>query len=151
MEWSNDLIVEFLELYEKESCIWNPSDPRHKNRNHVQDSWRNISDNLSIKLSISELKKKKDSLMSTYRKMASKVRASKKTGSGSDDVYKPDWFAYEKMAKFLHAVVQPRTTITSEVNIILFSYNIRIFLNMIQIIQYNIKTIFFLWHFLNNY
>jgi len=118
MEWSNDLVSEFLELYEKEPSIWNPSDPWHKNRNNIQDSWKNISDNLSVKFSISELKKKKDSLMSTFRKLASKVRASKKTESGTDDVYKPDWFANEKMATFLHGVFQPRMTISSEVNII---------------------------------
>lgn len=55
--------------------------------------------------------------MSTYRKLAAKVRASKKTESGADDVFKPDWFAYEKMATFLHGVFQPRKTISSEVNI----------------------------------
>lgn len=37
MEWSNDVIIEFLELYEnKPSIIWNPKDPQH--RNYVQDS-----------------------------------------------------------------------------------------------------------------
>lgn len=118
MDWSNDLVIEFLELYEKEPSIWNPSDPRHKNRNSIQDSWKTISDNLSVKFSVTDLKKKKDSLMSTFRKLASKVRASKKTGSGTDDIYKPDWFAYDKMASFLHGVFQPRMTISTEVNII---------------------------------
>lgn len=59
MKWSNDLITEFLELYEKQPSIWNPSDPGHKNRNQVQDSWQNISDHLSVQLPIADLKKKK--------------------------------------------------------------------------------------------
>ena len=88
---------------------------------------KNIQDHLSVQLPIADLKKKKDSLMSTYRKLASRVRASKKTGSGTEEVFKPDWFAFEKMATFLHGVFQPRITISSEVNIIYLAiYKIRI-------------------------
>lgn len=118
MEWSNDLIMEFLDLYHRQPSIWNPRHPQHKNRNHVQDSWKNISNNLSVKLSTSDLKKKKDSLMATFRKLSLRVMASKKTGSGTDDVFKPDWFAYKKMATFLHGVFQPRKTKSSQVNAI---------------------------------
>lgn len=60
MEWSNEQIAQFLELYEGEPSIWNPSDPNHKIRNHVHDAWGRISKNLSAgEYSISELKKKK--------------------------------------------------------------------------------------------
>jgi len=54
--------------------------------------------------------------MSTFRKLASKVKGSKKTGSDTADVYKPDWFAYEVMAKFLHGVLQPRVTQNTDVS-----------------------------------
>jgi len=60
MKWSNEQIVQFLELYEGEPSIWNPSDPNHKLRNHVHDAWGRISKNLSAgEYPISELKKKK--------------------------------------------------------------------------------------------
>lgn len=114
MEWSNELVLEFLELYEKEPCIWNPKHPQHKIRK-VQDAWDSISRNLSQKYSINDLKKKKDSLMATYRKLINKVKASKKAGAGSDSTFKPEWFAYEVMARFLHGVCQPHTTKSSEV------------------------------------
>ncbi|KAL4091218.1 hypothetical protein QTP88_025943 [Uroleucon formosanum] len=116
MEWSNDLILEFLELYEQEPCIWNPKHPQYKIRNTVYDSWENISKNLSVPYSISDLRKKKYSLMATFRKLVNKVKASKKTGSGLD-IYKPDWFAYEAMAKFLHSVNQPNTIKSSRVSV----------------------------------
>lgn len=116
MEWSNEQIAQFLELYEGEPSIWNPSDPNHKIRNHVHDVWGRISKNLSAgEYSISELKKKKDSLMGTFRKLSLKVKASKRTGSGTDGVFKPEWFAYEHMARFLHGVFQPRQTKNAEV------------------------------------
>jgi len=87
MEWSNEQIAQFLELYEGEPSIWNPSDANHKIGNHVHDAWGRISKNLSeAEYSISELKKK-NSLMGTYRKLSLKVKARKKTGSGMDGVF----------------------------------------------------------------
>jgi len=59
MEWSNELIVQFFELYEGEPSIWNPSDSNHKLRNSVHDAWGRISENLRAEYPISELKKKK--------------------------------------------------------------------------------------------
>jgi len=118
MEWSNELILEFLDLYKQEPCIWNPKHSQHKSRNSVNDSWENISKNLSVPYSISDLKKKKDSLMATFRKLHNRVKSSKKTGSGLDDIYKPNWFAYEAMTKFLHSVNEPNTTKSSEVKCI---------------------------------
>jgi len=78
MEWSNELILEFFDLYEQEPCIWNPKHSLHKVRNSVHDSWKNIAQNLSVQYSISDLKKKKDLLMATFRKLNNKVKASKK-------------------------------------------------------------------------
>lgn len=73
--------------------------------------------NFSVKTDITEIKKKKDSLMATYRKLLSKVKLSKGTGSGAKDVFKPDWFAYDAMA-FLHGVYTPKKTISTEVSLI---------------------------------
>ena len=44
----------------------------------MNDSWGNISKNLSQKYIIGELKKKKNSLMATFRKLANRVKSSKK-------------------------------------------------------------------------
>lgn len=117
MEWTNELILEFLELYKKEPCIWNPKHPKYNNRCAVHVSWHNISKNLSQKLTIIELKKKKDSLMATFRKIENKMKSRKKTGSGLD-IYKPHWFAYEFMAKFLREPHQLHATKYTEVKYI---------------------------------
>lgn len=58
MEWSNEVVLEFLSLYEAEPIIWNPRDPNHKNRNSIHDAWKRIEEQMSIKYSIAELKKK---------------------------------------------------------------------------------------------
>lgn len=94
MEWDNSFTLQFKSLYEKEEAIWNPRDPNHKNKLKVADAWENICKSLSKDISVVELKKKKESLMSTYRNLYQKVLQSKKSGAGSDEVYKPTWFCF---------------------------------------------------------
>ncbi|CAH1183961.1 unnamed protein product [Phaedon cochleariae] len=116
MEWSNEVVLEFLSLYEEESSIWNPRDPNHKNRNLIHDAWKRIEEKMSIKCSIAELKKKKETLMGTLRKLLQKVKASSKTGSGTDEVFKPEWFAFDFMHRFLQGVYLPIQTKDSEMS-----------------------------------
>jgi len=74
MEWANELLLGFLDLYEQEPCIWNPKHLLHKIRNSVHDSWNSISKNLSQKYTISDLKQKKNSLVTTFRKLVNTVK-----------------------------------------------------------------------------
>lgn len=114
MEWTNELIFEFLTLYENEPALWNSSSPQHKNKNDVHDAWLRIKSNLADgTIPITELKKKKENLMSTYRKVKAKIKESMKTGSGTDSIYKPEWPFYDIMAKFLDNVYKPRKTKTT--------------------------------------
>jgi hypothetical protein len=43
LEWSNKLILEFLQLYEQEPCTRNHKSSRHKVQSAVHDSWDSIS------------------------------------------------------------------------------------------------------------
>lgn len=65
--WSNETIMEFLNLYEKYPVIWDPQNVNHKNRNLVFDAWAAIANEMSVTCTIETLKKKKESLMATYR------------------------------------------------------------------------------------
>lgn len=89
--WSNDEVMEFLELYKSEEILWNPNHSYHKNRREVDQAWERIKHNLGIDCSISDLKKKKESLMSSYR-------LNKKKNSST---FSPTWFAYSIMDSFL--------------------------------------------------
>ncbi|GBN00078.1 hypothetical protein AVEN_69853-1 [Araneus ventricosus] len=53
--------------------------------------------------------------MVTYGKRAIKVKNCARTGAGVYEVYKKEFFAYEKMASFLHSVYTPRGTETTEI------------------------------------
>ncbi|XP_060865952.1 uncharacterized protein LOC132941794 isoform X2 [Metopolophium dirhodum] len=117
--WTNNVIIEFLNLYEKERCIWDPRDENHKIQNVVTNAWDRIALSLSVPFSVIEIKKKKDSLMATYRKLNRKVKKSKRTSrteSGYEHVYQPDWFAYSQMNKFLHSIYLVKSTTSPEVD-----------------------------------
>lgn len=115
MEWPNELVLDFLTFYEIEAVIWNPALPNHKNRNEVYDAWKRIEEKMEKKFTVTELKKKKDSLMASYRTWLKKVKDTIKSGAGTEDIYKPNWFAYEMMDRFLKDKNVPRETLTSEV------------------------------------
>lgn len=113
-EWSTDITLEFLHLYEMESVIWDPKNPTHKDRNEIADAWKRIRDALSIECSVKMLKRKKESLMASFRTLFTKVKESRESSSG--EVFKPCWFAYETMENFLKTVYQPRKSNSMEVN-----------------------------------
>ncbi|KOB78157.1 Uncharacterized protein OBRU01_01821 [Operophtera brumata] len=116
MEWSNELTLEFLRLYEREEAIWKSTTPQHKNKNEVHEAWLRIRNQIKDgAISITDLKKKKENLMSTYRKVNAKVKDSTRKGRGADGIYRPEWPFYSTMAKFLDDVYKPRNTKTTVV------------------------------------
>ncbi|KAL0831804.1 hypothetical protein ABMA28_001336 [Loxostege sticticalis] len=93
MSWNNDNVLEFLELYKKEQLLWDPKHPLHRNRSEVTDAWLRIQLSLSINCSIPDLKKKKESLMTSFRMHLNKKK--------SQEGYHTTWFAYPLMESFL--------------------------------------------------
>lgn len=94
MSWTNDVVLEFLEHYRTEQLIWDPKHPLHRNRSEVNDAWLRIQNNLSVHCSVTDLKKKKESLMTSFR-----LHFSRKKKSPND--YRITWFAYPLMESFL--------------------------------------------------
>nr|CAI5850894.1 unnamed protein product [Callosobruchus analis] len=104
MEWTNDLSLKFVNIYEKFLILWDPS---HK----LNEAWVAISEELEI--GVPELKKKMTSLLATYRKVRKKLAITGKSGSGADDDLSPVWFAF-KASRFLHSKYKPKSTINTE-------------------------------------
>lgn len=102
-----------MDLYKEEDVIWRASNPKHKIRNEVNDAWKRLEIGMGHAFTIGELKRKKDSLMASFRTCLSKVKSSRK--SGADEVYRPIWYAYPKIASFLLKDV-PKSTSSSEVS-----------------------------------
>ncbi|XP_045455174.1 uncharacterized protein LOC123664680 [Melitaea cinxia] len=107
MEWKTDLIFQFLSLYQTEPLLWNTLSMEHKNKDDTYDAWKRIKQQLGDgNIPIKEIKRKRDNLMSTYRRLRSKVEKSKLMGE--EELYKPDWPFYHVMAAFLDDMYNPR-------------------------------------------
>jgi hypothetical protein len=83
LKWSNELVLEFLELYKAEPTIYNSKHPVHKNKMKVNDACMRIKRALSVDTSVSEMKKKKDSLMASFRHHLRRKKASITSGASS--------------------------------------------------------------------
>lgn len=118
MEWTNEIIMTFLEYYQGERCIWDPQHPEHKNRNKINDAWQRLHAELNLNCTVAELKKKRDSLMTSFRMLLNKRKQSIKSGMSTDEIFKPTWFAYETMEKFLGAVYHCGPTVNTGVRTI---------------------------------
>lgn len=121
--WNNEMELNFLEIYQAEPVLWEPHHKGHKDKNKVHDAWVRISEQTEIP--VNELRKKKDSLMATYRGQLRKVHNSLKSGVGLEEVYKPIWFAFDLMHSFLGHLYKCKTTINTEkeVSILIFSHS----------------------------
>ncbi|XP_028173941.1 uncharacterized protein LOC135079640 [Ostrinia nubilalis] len=103
MDWTNAMVLEFLHNYELEPVLWDPQNPNHKRKHHGFGAWERIMRNLTWDCKIEDLKKKKDSLMASYRFHCNKIKKMKTDPTG-ENVYTTNWFAFDCMNSFLGRV-----------------------------------------------
>ncbi|XP_034828721.1 uncharacterized protein [Maniola hyperantus] len=94
MSWTNDVALEFLDHYRIEQLLWDPKHPLHRNRCEINEAWRRIQSNFSISCSIVDLKRKKESLMTSFRFHYNRKKKCPVN-------YRTTWFAYSFMESFL--------------------------------------------------
>ena len=86
------MIVEFIELYRSEPCLWQVKSEEHYDRTKKDVAYSKLVKKLE-ELEPDATKKsvlmKINSLRSAYRKEKKKVEASKKFGASTDSIYKP--------------------------------------------------------------
>ncbi|VVD05954.1 unnamed protein product [Leptidea sinapis] len=105
-EW----LEEFIELYRSEPCLWNIKGKEYHNR----DLKRSAYTKLVVKLKTVDPRadkgavvKKINNIRSTYKKERKKIADSKKSGAGTQEVYKPKLWYYS-MLLFLDDHEEPR-------------------------------------------
>ncbi|XP_060523693.1 uncharacterized protein LOC132700408 [Cylas formicarius] len=100
MEWSNDLVLEFIRLYEMHPVLWNPEHPLNKNRTSLNDAWIKMAEDFSIDVTVDQLRKKKESVLAMYRTITNKIRK----WEVRKEKYVPSWFAYDAIHKFMSTI-----------------------------------------------
>lgn len=106
-EWSNNLVLEFLELYAAEPVLYDPKHPYHKSKKMQNNAWQRIQQGFSVAMPVSELKKKKDSLMASFRYQ---MRRKKEAMAIGEPVFKSTWFAFNFMYGFLGQIYENEIT-----------------------------------------
>lgn len=114
MDWSNEKTLFFIELYEKRTVLWDIKHPEHKNRIKLNEAWLDLQREFDASIPILELKKKKESLMSSYRPLRRKVVESECTASCPGEVFKPSWYAFEAIDRIMSTREERTKTINSE-------------------------------------
>ncbi|KAG5889492.1 hypothetical protein JTB14_026496 [Gonioctena quinquepunctata] len=97
-KWSGKDIITFLDLFRNYPCLWDASFADYINRNAKDAACDELLQRLEergLKSGFAPLKRKIKSLRDTYRSEVYKIKKSKKSGAGADDVYKPRlvWFS----------------------------------------------------------
>lgn len=93
--WGNDTVLSLLELYESCVLLWDTSRSDYRNKIKKNDAWEDIAK--TLELPRKEIETKVHTLRSQFVRERKKVKSSKTTGSGREEVKSSAWFAYVAM------------------------------------------------------
>jgi hypothetical protein len=82
VEWTQENVIEFIELYKRKEIIWDPKQPMHFNKIKKQDAWEELGKEMNRTVDEYECKKKMENLLSSLRREKMKMRKSSGTGKG---------------------------------------------------------------------
>lgn len=94
MEWSREKTAQLIEIYRGYPLLWDPTHALYKHRFKRADAWREIAEN--IQMERDEVEKKMKNLVTQFRRELKKSQE-KKSGDGTEDAYKSQWFAFSIM------------------------------------------------------
>uniref|UniRef100_A0AAG5CNU2 MADF domain-containing protein n=2 Tax=Anopheles atroparvus TaxID=41427 RepID=A0AAG5CNU2_ANOAO len=110
VEMTNEACLTFISKVQGHGCLWNRKNEGYKNVLSQRDAWKALE--AELKLPYELLRQKWKSLQSSYRHYSKKYEASLRTGSATDDIAYPTWYAYEAMS-FLSASYHPGSSFDS--------------------------------------
>ncbi|XP_053611222.1 uncharacterized protein LOC128675681 [Plodia interpunctella] len=109
MRWSEKETLEFVKIYLRHQCLWNPDDDNYKLRFRRQKAFSDIVAELKVTTGIaldeSEVKIKIKNLRSTYAQELAKIRLR----SSSDSIYKPTIKWFSEWHKCFNGIIKRRS------------------------------------------
>lgn len=108
-KWTDNEMGLFLDLYKNHQCLWNVKEESYRNSQARTSALEEIiSDMGKADLTVNDLKNKIKNIRSIYNRELAKVLKSEKSGTGTDDIYKPQLKWFNQANSFLRAVSQSR-------------------------------------------
>ena len=105
-------VEEFIELYRSEPCLWKINSTEYRNRDFKSTAYLKLVTKLK-EIEPSSTKKsvvtRINGIRSNYRKELKKIKASMRTGSGTNEVYKPTLWYFNDL-NFLDDQETPRNS-----------------------------------------
>lgn len=95
--------AKLVDLYIEHECLWNLTSVTYRNKNMRQAAEKEIIEKFGMNgFGLAELKQKIKNLRCTYNQECLKIKKSKKSGAGTEDLYVPTikWFqAFDEIMK----------------------------------------------------
>ncbi|PZC71918.1 hypothetical protein B5X24_HaOG212259 [Helicoverpa armigera] len=108
MRWSEAVTLEFVKIYIKHECLWNPSHPGYKLRYQREQAYLDISEEFKSatmkSLTVPEVKMKIKNLRTTYVQQVHKILQK----SSPDSIYEPSLVWFHEMDRCLKHVPSNR-------------------------------------------
>ncbi|XP_071053516.1 uncharacterized protein [Onthophagus taurus] len=108
-----EVMREFIDIYKENECIWKLKSKDYTNKSLKEEAHKKLVEKLTevdSNAKKEDVIKKINSLLSCFRKEFKKVTDSKKSGSGFEQVYKPNLWYYELLL-FLKDQEIPRESV----------------------------------------
>ena len=99
-EWLDEEVETVVELYRENEFQWNHHLADYKDRNKRSLAMEKLQEMLGMKRSVEEIKSQWHSLKTIFEREHKRVMGSKRSGTGTDCVYRPSW-KFFSMLQFL--------------------------------------------------
>jgi hypothetical protein len=66
MEWTQESVIDFIELYKRKEIIWDPKHPVQFKKNLKKDAWEELGNEMNTP--VDECKKKRKNFLSSLRR-----------------------------------------------------------------------------------
>lgn len=112
-------MTKFLKVYQEKEILWNPKLELYRNNAARKTTLDEIIYSLKKpNLTQNDLKIKIKNVRTTYSRELSKLLKSKKSGAGTNDIYKPALRWFDQADQFLRPVSEARPSKSNFVSII---------------------------------
>lgn len=106
MRWSEAVTLEFVKIYIKHECLWNPAHPGYKLRYQREKAYSEISTEFMTtkSMTVPEVKMKIKNLRTTYAQQVHKILQK----SSPDSIYEPSLVWFHEMDRCLKHIPSSR-------------------------------------------
>ena len=121
MEWSRLAVENLIDAYKEETCLFNVKSPNYHNKHARKEALERIVTTLKDtrpSTTAAEITSKMKSLRTSFVAELNKIRQSKKSGAGLEEMYKPTLWYFEKLHFLRDHVLPRRGTCSAEVNLL---------------------------------